>query len=127
MPIPFLSSIGLNKNEVQDFKVFNLASDPTLTSGGDYGYFWLNTSGTKTLKFWDGASIRSLIDSTTISSSTAGSANDLTGGLAGSLPYQQAAGDTTFLGIGTANQVLTVNGGATAPQWLSQSSLSVGS
>lgn len=127
MPIPFLSSIGLNKNEVQDFKVFNLASDPTLTSGGDYGYFWLNTSGTKTLKFWDGANIRSLIDSTTISSSTAGSANDLTGGLAGSLPYQQGAGDTTFLGIGTADQVLTVNSGATAPQWTAQSSLSVGS
>lgn len=126
MPIPFLSSIGLNKNEVQDFKVFNLASDPTLTSGGDYGYFWLNTSGTKTLKFWDGANIRSLIDSTTISSSTAGLATDLAGGGAGQIVYQNAANDTMFLSAGTSGQVLSSNG-ASAPSWLNQSSLSVGS
>jgi hypothetical protein len=126
MPIPFLSSIGLNKNEVQDFKVFNLASDPTLTSGGDFGYFWLNTSGTKTLKFWDGANIRSLIDSTTISSSTAGLATDLAGGGAGQVVYQNGSNDTQFLAAGTAGQVLSSNG-SSAPSWLDQSSLSVGS
>jgi len=128
MPIPFLNSIKLNKNQVEDFCVFNYSGDPTLSSGADFGYLWLNTSATpKVLKFWDGTNYRTLIDSTTISSSTAGTANDLSGGVAGSLPYQQGVGDTTFLGIGTASQVLTVNGGATAPQWLSQSSLSVGS
>ena len=126
MPIPFLSSIGLNKNEVQDFKVFNLASDPTLTSGGDFGYFWLNTSGAKNLKFWDGANIRSLIDSTTIGSATAGLATDLAGGGAGQVVYQDGVNDTKFLAAGTAGQVLSSNG-SSAPSWLNQSSITAGS
>jgi hypothetical protein len=51
------------------------------------------------------------------SAGAATSATNLAGGAAGSLPYQTGAGATTFLGIGTANQVLMVNSGATAPQW----------
>ncbi len=47
---------------------------------------------------------------------TATTAN-VSGGLAGSLPYQTAASTTTTLAIGTANQLLTVNSGATAPIW----------
>lgn len=43
----------------------------------------------------------------------------LSGGAAGSMPYQTAAYSTTFLGIGTAGQVLQVNAGATAPEWVS--------
>lgn len=46
-------------------------------------------------------------------------ATNLAGGTTGSVPYQSGAGATTFLGIGTANQVLQVNSGATAPQWVS--------
>lgn len=57
------------------------------------------------------------ISSGSSSNLTAGKANDLVGGLAGSLPYQDGADSTTFLGIGTAGQVLRVNGGATAPYW----------
>ena len=116
MPIPFLNSITLNKNEIQEFKVYNLTPDPTLTSAGDYGYMWLNTSDSpKTLKWWDGTSIRSIVDSGNTSTLTVGTANDLSGGVAGSLPYQQGVGDTTFLGIGSSGYILTSTG--SAPQW----------
>jgi hypothetical protein len=127
MAVPFLNSITLNKNEVQDFKVYNIGTgNPTLSSGGDIGYFWTDTTGSasaRVLKWWDGANVRTILDS----SSTTVVAADLSGGAAGSLPYQLTAGDTTFLGIGTADQVLKVNSGATAPEWVNQSSLSVGS
>lgn len=53
-------------------------------------------------------------------------ANNLSGGVAGSLPYQSAVDTTTFLSIGTATQILQVNAGATAPQWTSPSSITVG-
>jgi len=127
MAIPFLNSITLGKNQVQDFCVFNYAGDPTpLTSAGDYGYFWLNTTGAMTLKWWDGANIRSLVDSTNISSFTSGLATDLAGGGAGQVVYQNGSNDTQFLAAGTAGQVLASNG-SSAPSWLHQSSLSVGS
>lgn len=48
--------------------------------------------------------------------------NDV-GGAAGSLRYQSAANVSTFLSIGTAGQILRVNSGATAPEWISTSSL----
>lgn len=59
------------------------------------------------------------------SSTTAVTSTNLAGGLAGSVPYQSGAGATTFLGLGTANYVMTA--GASAPQWVAQSTLSVGS
>lgn len=46
-------------------------------------------------------------------------ATNLSGGAAGSVPYQSGANTTTFLSIGTAAQVLQVNAGATAPEWVS--------
>jgi hypothetical protein len=48
-------------------------------------------------------------------------ATNLAGGAAGSVPYQTGANATTFLGIGTAAQVLQVNSGATAPEWVNTS------
>jgi trimeric autotransporter adhesin len=54
-----------------------------------------------------------------------GTATALAGGAAGSLPYQTASGVTGFLTLGTADYVLTA--GATAPQYVAQSTLSVGS
>ena len=44
-------------------------------------------------------------------------ATNLAGGTAGAVPYQSGAGSTTFLSIGTLNQVLTSTG--SAPQWSS--------
>jgi hypothetical protein len=52
-----------------------------------------------------------------------GTATNLAGGVAGSVPYQSAPDTTTFLGIGTAGQYLKVNSGATAPQWASPAAL----
>jgi len=48
---------------------------------------------------------------------TATTSSNIAGGLAGSVPYQTAANATTLLAKGTAGQVLTMNSGATAPQW----------
>ena len=48
---------------------------------------------------------------------SATTSTNIAGGLAGSVPYQTAANATTLLAKGTAGQVLTMNSGATAPQW----------
>ena len=56
---------------------------------------------------------------------TASSATNIAGGATGSIPYNSAAGTTTFLSLGTTNYVLTA--GASAPQYVAQSTLSVGS
>ena len=56
---------------------------------------------------------------------TATKATNIAGGAAGSLPYNTAADTTSFLALGTTNYVLTA--GASAPQYVAQSTLSVGS
>ena len=48
---------------------------------------------------------------------TASSANDLTGGAAGSLPYQSGAGVTVFLPLGLDGKVLIASTGTNAPVW----------
>ena len=53
-------------------------------------------------------------------------ANNLNNGATGSIPYQIANGSTTFVSIGSANQVLVVNPGATAPIWTSTNLVVVG-
>ena len=50
-----------------------------------------------------------------VTAATATKATNLGSGSAGSLPYQTSSNNTTFLGIGSANYVLTSSG--TAPQW----------
>jgi hypothetical protein len=59
------------------------------------------------------------------SSISVGTATNLAGGSTGAIAYQSGAGATTFLSLGTTNYVLTA--GATAPQYVAQSTLSVGS
>lgn len=54
-----------------------------------------------------------------------GIANNIDGGSAGALPYQSALATTTFLNLGTSGQVLVA--GSSAPQYVNQSTLSVGS
>ena len=58
------------------------------------------------------------------SATTAGTATNLAGGLAGSVPYQTGAGATTFLGLGTSTYIMTA--GASAPQWSNPSGITVG-
>jgi hypothetical protein len=53
-----------------------------------------------------------------------GTATNLAGGSAGYIPYQTSSGTTSFLSLGTTNYVLTA--GASAPQYVAQSTLSVG-
>ena len=48
---------------------------------------------------------------------TATTATNLTGGAAGSVPYQSAAGITTFLGAGSNAEVLVYNTGSSQPEW----------
>jgi hypothetical protein len=52
---------------------------------------------------------------TATNATNATTATNLAGGSTGSVPYQSGAGATTFVGIGTTGQVLTVAGGV--PTW----------
>lgn len=61
------------------------------------------------LKYWKNVAFSTV---------SVGTATNLSGGAAGSVPYQSGAGTTTFLSVGTAGQVLQVNAGATAPEWV---------
>lgn len=112
-----------NANAVQ---VIGWKTVPTTAGGtgltsyaaGDLIYF---AAGTAFTKLAIGASTTILTSSGAApqwslpSGITVGTATNLAGGLAGSVPYQSSAGTTTFLGIGAANTVLTSSG--TAPQW----------
>jgi cytoskeletal protein CcmA (bactofilin family) len=64
------------------------------------------------------------IDASAVSVTTASFAADLLGGAPGSLPYQANINDTTFLAIGSENQILTVGSGNTLV-WKSPSVISV--
>ena len=59
------------------------------------------------------------------SSISVGTATNLAGGTAGAIAYQSGSGATTFLSLGTSTYVLTA--GASAPEYVAQSTLSVGS
>jgi hypothetical protein len=58
-------------------------------------------------------------------SGTATSANNLTNGTAGQVPYQTSAGATSFYGPGTAGQIL-VSAGTSAPTYINTASIYVG-
>jgi len=96
-------------------------------TAGDITYY---ASGTALTKLSIGTSTYVLTSSGTApqwsipSSVTIGTATNLAGGTAGATPYQTGAGATTFLSLGTTNYVLTA--GASAPQYVAQSTLSVG-
>ena len=132
MPIPFLNSITLNKNEIQDFKIFNYAGNPSPLTGTDAGYMWYNTAVAK-MRFWDGSLIRDFLDSQSsiagsqITGNITGRSGGLSGGDAGTVVYQSATNTTAFLSLGSASQVMAVNPGATAPQWINQSAIAAGS
>ena len=68
-----------------------------------------------------GASAPQYVAQSTLS---VGTATNLAGGAAGSVPYQTGAGATSMLTLGTSGYVLTA--GASAPAYVAQSTLSVG-
>ena len=83
------------------------------------------TSGSYSNPTWITSILGSIVSGAVATATLATTATNIAGGAAGSLPYQSASGSTTFLALGTTNYVLTA--GATAPQYVAQSTLSVGS
>lgn len=92
----------------------------TSYSAGDLLYY---ATGTTLSKLTIGANTTVLTSSgsapqwTAQSSLAVGTATNIAGGAAGSVPYQTGAGATSLLAIGTAYYTLGVNAGATAPSW----------
>jgi hypothetical protein len=83
------------------------------------------TLGTSGYVLTAGASAPQYVAQSTLSVGSATTATNVAGGTTGALPYQTGAGATSFLSLGTSGYVLTA--GASAPQYVAQSTLSVGS
>jgi hypothetical protein len=93
-------------------------------TAGDLSYY---ASGTALTKLAIGASTTILTSTgsapqwSATSGITVGTATNLAGGVAGSVPYQTGAGATTFLGIGASGRFLSSTG--SAPQWSAPAAL----
>jgi hypothetical protein len=97
---------------------------PYQTGAGATSFYGPGTSGQ--LLISQGTGAPNYVNTATFMVGRATSAINVLYGAAGSLHYQSAADTTAMLGIGTAGQVLTVNAGATAPQWVSTASIYAG-
>lgn len=114
---------------------YNTVGAPSTTGTGASGTWGISISGnaaTVTNGLYSTGSYSNPTWLTSISGSivsgavaTATTATNVAGGAAGSLVYQTAAATTSTLALGTTNYVLTA--GASAPQYVAQSTLSVGS
>ena len=91
----------------------NAAGSSVFLAAGTVGYI-LQTNSTTSPPAW--------IDPNGL---TVGYATNISGGVAGAVPYQSAVGTTGFSAAGTASQVL-LSGGTGSPTWANQSVLSVG-
>jgi len=83
------------------------------------------TTGSYSNPTWITSILGSIVSGAVASATLATTATNVAGGTTGALHYQSGAGATTFLTLGTTNYVLTA--GSTAPQYVAQSTLSVGS
>jgi len=83
------------------------------------------TTGAYSNPAWITSILGSIVSGAVANATLAASATNVASGTTGSLVYQTGAGATSFLGLGTTNYVLTA--GVTAPQYVAQSTLSVGS
>jgi hypothetical protein len=81
--------------------------------------------GTTNYVLTAGASAPQYVAQSTLSVGSATNATNISGGAAGSIPYNTAASTTSFLSLGTSGYVLTA--GVSSPQYVAQSTLSVGS
>jgi hypothetical protein len=116
------------KDNANAIQVIGWKTTPTTAGGtgltsytaGDLLYY---VSGTALTKLAIGASTTIMTSSgsapqwSAASGITVGTATNIAGGAAGSVPYQTGAGATSLLAIGTAYYQLGVNAGATAPAW----------
>ena len=80
------------------------------------------TTGSYSNPSWITSILGSIVSGAVTSATTA---TNLAGGTTGAISYQSGVGASTFLTLGTTNYVLTA--GASAPQYVAQSTLSVGS
>jgi hypothetical protein len=110
------STTGTNASGTWGINVSGNAA--TVTNG-------LYSTGSYSNPTWLTSISGGIVSGAVASATLAASATNVAGGAAGSVPYQTGAGATSFLGLGTTNYVLTA--GASAPQYVAQSTLSVGS
>ena len=101
-----------------------LGSVPYQSGAGTTAFLAAGTAGY--LLTTNGAGAPTWTSPAGLTVTNATNATSLSGGTAGGVPYQSASGTTSYLGAGTAGQVLT-SGGTAAPTWTSASSLSVSS
>ena len=114
---------------------YNTVGAPSTTGSGASGTWGINitgnagtvtngvyTTGSYSNPSWITSILGSIVSGAVASATTA---TNVAGGATGSLLYQSAASTTTSLALGTTNYVLTA--GASAPQYVAQSTLSVGS
>lgn len=132
------TQIAINRGSgtitLNDVSIDGLAGSATNIAGGSAGAIAYNTAagattflslGTTNYVLTAGASAPQYVAQSTLSVGSATAATNIAGGAAGSVPYNSGSGTTTFLALGTTNYVLTA--GASAPQYVAQSTLSVGS
>ena len=91
-------------------------------SGTAYSFTAAGTSSQVLLS--GGAGTPTWASQSALAAGTATTATNVAGGAAGSLVYQTGAATTSTLALGTTNYVLTA--GASAPQYVAQSTLAVG-
>ena len=131
---------GALKSTVGTVNLSNVTGVLTTTNGGtgqstytagDTTYYASGTAltklgiGTSTFLMTSTGTAPQWSNPTGVTVGTATTATNVTGGAAGSLVYQSGTSATTTLGLGTTNYVLTA--GASAPQYVAQSTLAVGS
>jgi len=114
---------------------YNTIGAPSTTGTGASGTWGISvtgnagtvTNGVYTTGSYSNPSWITSISGSIVSGAVASAttATNVAGGATGSLLYQSAASTTTSLGLGTSGYVLTA--GASAPQYVAQSTLSVGS
>jgi hypothetical protein len=97
---------------------------PYQTAPGVTGFFGPGTEGQLLVSNGTAAGGPVFTTTSSIYVGRAALADDLVGGAAGSLPYQNAENSTIFLALGSAGFVLTA--GATGPVWTALSGLSAG-
>ena len=85
----------------------------------------LYSTGSYSNPTWITSIAGSIVSGAVASATLAASATNIAGGTTGAVNYQSGVGATSFLTLGTTNYVLTA--GATAPQYVAQSTLAVGS
>lgn len=117
-------SVDASVNTATNLAQGSAGQIPYQTGFGQTAFFGPGSAGDLIIS--QGTAGPTFVNTTTVTVGAAATSTNLLAGSTGSIPYQTTSGVTTFLGIGTENQILVVNAGATAPQWRNTSSVIVG-